>query len=83
LRKKKPKSESPTAKPKGVDTAEMADKERQAIVEDGRKIPARSGYQVTHPVRVRSHNEGKAGREENWQTVRRATKTYSAEDGKI
>ena len=61
----------------------MAHKEWQAIVEDWRKVPAGKRDQVTHPVRVRSHNEGKAGREESWQAVRRATKTHSPEDREV
>jgi hypothetical protein len=61
----------------------MADKKWQTVLKDGRKVPAGSSYQVTHPVRVCSHNEGKAGREEVWQAVRRATKTHSPEDREV
>jgi len=61
----------------------MAHKEWQAIVEDWRKVPARKRYQSSKPSRVRSHDEGKAGREEEWQAVRRATKTHSPEDREV
>jgi hypothetical protein len=61
----------------------MANKVRKAIVEDWRKVPARERDQVTQPSRVRSHNEGKAGREESWQAIRRATKTHSPEDREV
>jgi hypothetical protein len=69
LRKKKPKSESPAAKPKGVDTAKMADKEWQAIVEDWREVSARKRDQVSESSRVRSYDEGETGRKESWQAV--------------
>jgi hypothetical protein len=69
LKKKKQKIESATAKPEVMGRPEMADKERQAVVKDRRTIPARSGYQVTHPVRVCRHNEGKAGRESSRKAV--------------
>lgn len=61
----------------------MAHKEWQAIVEDWRKIPAGKRDQVTQPSRVRSNNQGKAGGEESWQAVRRATKTHSPEDREV
>ena len=61
----------------------MAHKEWQAIVEDWRKVPARRRYQVAQPSRVRSNDEGKAGRKESWQAVRRATKTHSPEDREV
>lgn len=61
----------------------MADKERQAVVENRREVFAGERDQVTQPSRVRSHNEGKAGREESWQAVRRATKTHSSEDREV
>jgi len=66
-----------------VDTAEMAHKERQAIVEDWRKIPAGKRDQVSESSRVRSNDQGEAGREESWQAVRRATKTHSPEDREV
>jgi hypothetical protein len=61
----------------------MANKVRKAIVEDWRKVPARKRDQVTQSSRVRSHNEGKAGRKESWQAIRRATKTHSPEDREV
>ena len=61
----------------------MAHEERQAIVEDWRKVSARKRDQVTQPSRVRSNNQGKAGRKESWQAVRRATKTHSPEDREV
>ena len=75
--------ESPAAKPEVVDGAEMAHKEWQAILEDWRKVPARKGDQVAESSRVRSDDQGKAGREEKWQAVRRATKTHSPEDREV
>ena len=61
----------------------MAHKEWQAIVEDWRKVPARRRYQSSKPRRVRSDNEGEEGGEEEWQAVRRATKTHSPEDREV
>lgn len=66
-----------------VDGAEMAHKEWQAIVENRRAVFAGERDQVTQPSRVRSHNEGKAGREESWKAVRRTTKTHSPEDREV
>lgn len=77
------KDESPTAKLKVVDGAEMADKERQAIVENRRAVSAGERDQVTQPSRVRSYDQSKAGRQESWQAVRRATKTHSPEDREV
>ena len=61
----------------------MAHKEWQAVVEDWGKVPASRRYQVAQPSRVRSNDEGKAGRKESWQAVRRATKTHSPEDREV
>jgi hypothetical protein len=61
----------------------MAHKEWQAVVEDWGKVPPRKRDQVTQPRRVRSNDEGKAGREESWQAIRRATKTHSPEDREV
>ena len=61
----------------------MAHKEWQAIVEDWRKVPARRRYQSSKPSRVRSDNEGEEGGEEEWQAVRRATKTHRTEDREV
>ncbi len=61
----------------------MAHKEWQAIVEDWRKIPAGKRDQVTQPRRVRSNDQGKAGREESRKAVRRTTKTHSPEDREV
>jgi len=61
----------------------MAHKEWQAVVEDWGKVPARKRYQVAQPSRVRSNDEGKAGRKESWQAVRLATKTHSPEDREV
>ncbi len=61
----------------------MAHKEWQAVVEDWRKVPARKGDQVAESSRVRSNDQGKAGRKEEWQAVRRATKTHSPEDREV
>ncbi len=61
----------------------MAHKEWQAILEDWRKVPARKGNQGTESSRVRSNDQGKAGRKEEWQAVRRATKTHSPEDREV
>lgn len=61
----------------------MADKEWQAIVENRRAVFAGERDQVTQPRRVRSHNEGKAGRKESWKAVRRTTKTHSPEDREV
>jgi len=61
----------------------MADKERQAIVKDRREVSPGKGDQGAKPSRVRSNDEGKAGRKESWQAVRRATKTHSPEDREV
>jgi hypothetical protein len=61
----------------------MAHKEWQAIVENRRAVFAGERDQVTQSSRVRSHNEGEAGRKESWQAVRRATKTHSSEDREV
>jgi hypothetical protein len=61
----------------------MAHKEWQAIVEDWRKVPARRRYKSIESSRVRSNDEGKAGREESWKAIRRATKTHSPEDREV
>lgn len=61
----------------------MADKEWQAIVENRRAIPAGERDQVTQLSRVRSYDQGETRRQESWQAVRRATKTYSPEDREI
>ena len=61
----------------------MAHKEWEAIVEDWRKVPAGKRNQGSEPRRVRSNNQGKAGRKESWQAVRRATKTHSPEDREV
>jgi hypothetical protein len=61
----------------------MAHKEWQAVVEDWGKVPARRRYQVAQPRRVRSNDEGKAGRKESWQAVRRTTETHSPEDREV
>lgn len=61
----------------------MADKERQAIVENRRAVSAGERDQVTQPSRVRSYDQSKTGREESWQAVRRAAKTHSAKDRKV
>jgi hypothetical protein len=61
----------------------MAHKEWQAIVEDWRKVPADKRNQGVKSSGVRSNDQGKAGREEKWQAVRRATKTHSPEDREV
>ena len=61
----------------------MAHKEWQAVVEDWGKVSPRKRDQVAQPRRVRSNNQGKAGGEESWQAVRRATKTHSPEDREV
>ncbi len=61
----------------------MADKERKTVVQNGREVSPGKGDQSIKPSRVRSHDEGKAGREEKWQAVRRATKTHSPEDREV
>ncbi len=61
----------------------MAHKEWQAIVEDWRKVPARKGDQIAKSSRICGYDEGKAGGEEEWQAVRRATKTHSPEDREV
>lgn len=55
----------------------MANKVRKAIVKDRREISPGKGDQGVKPSRVCRHYEGKAGREESWEAVRRAAKTYS------
>ena len=70
-------------KPEGMDTAEMAHKEWQAIVENRGAVFAGKRDQVTQPRRVRSNDEGEAGRKEGWQAVRFATKTHSSEDREV
>ena len=61
----------------------MADKERKTVVQDRREVSPGKGDQGTKPSRVCRHDEGKAGREEEWQAVRRATKTYSPENREV
>ena len=61
----------------------MAHKEWQAVVEDWGKVPARRRYQVTQPSRVRSNDQGEAGRKESWKAVRRAPKTHSSENREV
>ncbi len=61
----------------------MADKERKTVVQDRGEVSPGKGDQGTKPSRVCRHNEGKAGREEKWQAVRRATKTHSPEDREV
>lgn len=61
----------------------MDHKEWQTVVQDRREISPGERYQGSELRRVRSHNEGKAGREEDWQAVRRAAKTYSPEDREV
>jgi hypothetical protein len=61
----------------------MAYQEREAVLEDGRAILADKRDQVIDACRVCRHDEGEAGREESWQAVRRATKTYSPEDREV
>jgi len=41
----------------------MDNQKWKAIVEDWRKVPARKSNKGVKPRRVRSHDEGKAGRE--------------------
>ncbi len=76
-------SESPTTKPEGVDGAEMANEEWKTFVQDRREVSAGKGDKVFESSRVRSYYEGKASREENWQAVRRAAKTYCPEDREV
>ncbi len=61
----------------------MAHKEWQAIVEDRGEVSPGKGDQGIKPSRVCRHDEGKAGREEEWQAVRRATKTHSPENREV
>ena len=61
----------------------MAHKEWQAVVEDWGKVPARRRYQVSQSSRVRSNDQGEAGRKESWQAVRSTTKTHSPEDREV
>jgi len=61
----------------------MAHKEWQAIVENWRKVPADKRNQGTKSSGVRSNDQGEEGREEEWQAVRRATKTHSPEDREV
>ena len=61
----------------------MADKERKTVVQDRREVSPGKGDQSIKPSRVCRHDEGEAGREEKWQTVRRAAKTYSPENRKV
>jgi hypothetical protein len=61
----------------------MANKVRKAIVENRREVPPGKGDQGAKPSRVCRHYEGKAGRKEDWQTIRRATKTHSPEDREV
>jgi hypothetical protein len=63
------KGESTTAKYKRLGRPEMENQKRKAIVKDGRAIPPRKGDKSIKPARVRSHNEGKAGREESRKTI--------------
>lgn len=71
--------ESPAAKPEVLGRAEMANEVWQAIVKDWRAVFARKRNKVAQSSRVRSNNQGKAGRKESGQAVRRATKTHSPE----
>ena len=61
----------------------MAHKEWQAVVEDWGKVPARRRYQVSQPRRVRSNDQGKAGRKESRKAVRRTTETHSPENREV
>ena len=61
----------------------MAHKEWQAVLKDRREVFAGSGHQVAFVSGVRSNDEGETGRQESWQAVRRATKTYSPEDREV
>ena len=61
----------------------MAHKEWQAILEDWRKVPARRRYQSFKSSRICGYDEGEEGGEEEWQAVRRATKTHSPEDREV
>jgi len=57
----------------------MANEVWQAIVKDWRTVFAGKRDQISESSRVRSNNQGKAGRKESGQAVRRATKTHSPE----
>ncbi len=61
----------------------MANQERKTFVENRREVSPGKGDQGAKPDRVCRHHEGKAGREEEWKAVRRATKTHSAEDREV
>ena len=61
----------------------MAHKEWEAIVQDWRKVPADKRDQSAKSGGIRSNDQGKAGRKESWQAVRRATKTHSPEDREV
>ncbi len=61
----------------------MANQEWQAVLKDGRAIPADKRDQIVKSSGVRSYDQGKAGRKEEWQAVRRATKTHSPEDREV
>jgi hypothetical protein len=61
----------------------VAYQEWEAVLKDGRAILADKRDQVIDACRVCRHDEGEAGREESWQAVRRATKTYSPEDREV
>lgn len=76
-------SEEAPAKPEGVDGAEMAHQERKTFVQDRGAVPPGKRNQGAKPSRVRGHYEGKAGREESWQAIRRATKTHSPENREV
>lgn len=61
----------------------MANQERKAVIQDRGTLPPGKGDQGSKPSRVCRHDEGKAGREEEWKAVRRATKTHSPEDREV
>ena len=55
--------ESAAEKLERLGRPEMANEVRKAIVKDRREVSPGKGDQGVKPRRVRSHNEGKAGRE--------------------
>jgi len=57
------KIESAAEKLERLGRPEMDNQKWEAIVEDWRKIPTGKSDKSVKPSRVRSHNEGKAGRE--------------------
>ena len=62
---------------------EVANKVRKAIVKNRREVSPGKGDQGIKPSRVCRHYEGKAGREESWEAIRRATKTHSPENREV